>query len=233
MDRRSKAQASPGAEAPRFTAEAVVIHGDKRGRLLGFPTANLAGDDVPLRDGVWAGTVELLSQPGSLHAAAISLGRRPTYGAEQSERLIEAYLLDFEGDLYGELLRVQFHHCLRPQQRFVGSAELVAQLRRDVARVRTWARRRGLLPRPKPEGSTNNRGWGPTRRGHVKDSRTAAIMRDVRRTELISQAVLACPPADFGYAWVAAWTGLPEEYLRYHYKTLDALQSVSHNRDPR
>jgi ribosomal protein L29 len=230
VDRMSPRDRLPGAGAPRFTAEAVVVHGDKRGRLLGFPTANLAGDDVPLSDGVWAGTVEIVSRPGSLYAAAISLGRRPTYKPEKSERLIEAFLLDFDRDLYGELLRVQFHHRLRPQERFIDSAELVAQLRRDVARVRTWARRRGVLPRPRPDISTTNRGWGPTRRGRVKDRRADAIRRDMRRVELISQAVLACPPAEFSYAWVAVWTGLPEEYLRYHYNTLDALKRVSPER---
>lgn len=230
MDRMSQRDRSRGAVAPRFTAEAVVIHGEKRGRLLGFPTANLAGDDVPLSDGVWAGTVEIVSQPGSIYAAAISLGRRPTYHSEKSERLIEAFLLDFDRELYGELVRVQFHHCLRPQERFTSSTQLVAQLRRDVVTVRTWARRRGLLPRPGPDVSTRNPGWGPTRRGRPKDRKAEAVRRDMRRIELISQAVEACPTAELSYPWVAVWTGLPEPYLRYQYKTLDALKSASLDR---
>lgn len=205
----------------------MVVHGDERGRVLGFPTANLAGDDVPLSDGVWAGTVEIVSEPTRLHAAAISLGRRPTYHSEKSERLIEAFLLDFDRELYGKVLRVRFHHYIRPQERFADSTELIAQLNRDVTGVRTWALGQGLLSRPTPVVSVTRRGWGPTRRGRTKNWRADAVKRDIRRVELISQAVQACAPAALTYGWVAEWTGLPEEYLRYHYPTLDSLKSVS------
>jgi FAD synthase len=132
-----------------FVVEGTVAHGDKRGRLLGFPTANIVGDGVALDDGVWAGTLEILSMPHrSVHVAAISLGRRPTYYSGESERLIEAFLLDFDQQIYDEVVRVCFHHWLRPQKPFINSAQLVKQLHSDVANVRTWALRRGLFPAP-------------------------------------------------------------------------------------
>ncbi|WP_104181911.1 riboflavin kinase [Arthrobacter sp. B0490] len=124
--------------------EGVVAHGDKRGRLLGFPTANIAGDSVILEDGVWAGTVQVDPQgDGRVYVAAISLGSRPTYYAQDGVRLIEAFLLDFDEQIYGRRVRVQFIHRLRPQWGFEDSSHLVRQLRRDVADVEAWARQQG------------------------------------------------------------------------------------------
>lgn len=114
--------------------EGVVVEGDRRGRELGYPTANLAiGPDVELEDGVYAGSVEL--GDGSVHAAAISVGRRPTYYSAGA-RLVEAYLLDFDRDLYGQKLRVFIGPLLRPQLVYDSEAELVDQMARDVERVR-------------------------------------------------------------------------------------------------
>ncbi len=114
----------------------AVEEGDHRGRELGFPTANMA---VPARicvpaDGVYAGTVR--TGDGSEHVAAISLGRRPTFYDERGMRLLEPYLLDFDGDLYGQELEVRFVHHLRPQMKFDGVDALVEQMRADVARTR-------------------------------------------------------------------------------------------------
>ena len=79
--------------------------GDGRGRKLGFPTANVRiGPEVELADGVYAGFVEL--GDGTRHLAAVSVGRRPHY-YEAGERLVEACLLDFDRDLYGEKIRVE------------------------------------------------------------------------------------------------------------------------------
>ena len=113
-----------------------VERGDQRGRELGFPTANLA---VPERvclpaDGVYAGTY--VGEDGVERPAAISLGRRPTFYAESGLLLLEAYLLDFDGDLYGEAARVRFHRRLRGQERFESVDELIAQMARDVEAVR-------------------------------------------------------------------------------------------------
>jgi riboflavin kinase/FMN adenylyltransferase len=113
-----------------------VERGDRRGRDLGFPTANVA---VPERvclpaDGVYAGTY--IGEDGVERLAAISLGRRPTFYAESGMLLLEAYLLDFDGDLYGQPARVRFLRRLRGQERFESVDDLVVQMARDVDAVR-------------------------------------------------------------------------------------------------
>ncbi len=118
--------------------DGVVLHGDERGRKLGFPTANLAiGADVGLADGVYAGVVEL--EDGTQHVAAVSVGRRPQY-YQAGERLLEAHLLDFDGaahgELYGERIRVRVGELVREQRSFGSESELVEQIARDVERVR-------------------------------------------------------------------------------------------------
>src|ERR687897_56106 len=117
----------------------VVEHGDERGRSLGFPTANVAvpGDIQLPADGVYAGSYH--REDGSDHVAAISVGRRPTFYAESGSLLVEAYLLDFDGDLYGEHAEVAFDTWIRGQVRFTGVDGLVAQLRSDVEKVREAA----------------------------------------------------------------------------------------------
>ncbi|XAS74390.1 riboflavin kinase [Micrococcaceae bacterium Sec5.1] len=122
----------------RVRLEGVVGHGDARGRELGYPTANISVPDGEIRDGVWAGTVSL-GQGGydETYAAAVSVGRRPTY-YRRGTRLLEAHLLDYNGDLYGRIVQVILHEYIRPQRRFHGTDELAAQIRDDVARVRFW-----------------------------------------------------------------------------------------------
>lgn len=125
--------------------EGVVEHGDERGRLLGFPTANIGVPEHGLRDGVWAGTVQIDPRSdGPVHVAAVSVGHRPTYYGKDGDRLLEANLLDFTGDLYDHEVLVRLHVRLRPQRKFAGSAELVDQMLLDVADTRTWAVREGL-----------------------------------------------------------------------------------------
>ena len=121
----------------------VVEHGDERGRSLGFPTANVAvpGNIQLPADGVYAGTYR--RQDGSDHVAAISVGRRPTFYAESGSLLVEAYLLDFDGDLYGQHAEVAFDTWIRDQVRFEGVDGLVAQLRSDVNKVREAAEAKG------------------------------------------------------------------------------------------
>lgn len=113
-----------------FMLSGIVISGDRRGRELGFPTANIAPNPAYAcpAPGVYAGFA-------SGHPAAISVGVRPTFGSDL-KLLVESYLLDFDGDLYGQRLNVEFIERLRGEERFENVAELVDQMRADVARTR-------------------------------------------------------------------------------------------------
>ncbi|MFE9445785.1 riboflavin kinase [Streptomyces sp. NPDC006602] len=113
-----------------------VEHGDRRGRELGFPTANLVLDDENVSDGVWAGLVHL--PDGATYGAAVSVGRRATFYGRDGIRVLEAHLLDFSGDLYGQWLRVGLDHRIRPQRRFSDVDALVTQMHQDIADARLW-----------------------------------------------------------------------------------------------
>ena len=120
-----------------FEVRGRVVQGDQRGRLLGFPTANV---EVPNRmclpaDGVYAGWYE--RPDGSIHPCAINLGRRPTFYEHADHSLLEAHLLDFSGDLYGEVARVRFTDFLRSERKFDGIDALVAQLKLDIEHSRS------------------------------------------------------------------------------------------------
>jgi len=118
-----------------FVIDGVVVEGDRRGRELGFPTANiLLPELVVAPEGVYAGTAR--RGDGSCHRAAISIGRRETFYGDRAPSLVEAYLLDFAGDLYGELLSVEIVRQLREQERFTSVEDLIDQIRSDVAAVR-------------------------------------------------------------------------------------------------
>jgi riboflavin kinase/FMN adenylyltransferase len=116
-----------------FLFEGEVVPGDRRGRELGFPTANIVPDDrlaVP-GHGVYAAWAQ--GRP-----AAVNVGVRPTFESGRG-LLIEAYILDFSGDLYGETLRIAFAERLRGEKRFESVDDLVAQMGRDVERAREIA----------------------------------------------------------------------------------------------
>jgi len=114
----------------------AVEGGDRRGRAIGLPTANVAIERAAACDGVWAGWVD---HAGERHAAAISIGERPTFYGREGFRLLEAHLLDFQGDLYDDLLTVWLHVKLRDQHRFTSAVELIDQMHADVLAVRLWA----------------------------------------------------------------------------------------------
>jgi riboflavin kinase / FMN adenylyltransferase len=119
-----------------FEARGVVVAGDKRGRLLGFPTANV---EVPTRvcvpaDGVYAGWYE--RPDGTVHPCAINLGRRPTFYEHADHSLLEAHLIDFDADLYWERARIRFTNFLRSERKFAGIDALVAQLKLDIEHAR-------------------------------------------------------------------------------------------------
>jgi riboflavin kinase/FMN adenylyltransferase len=120
--------------------DGLVERGDQRGRELGYPTANLRASRyaaVPA-DGVYAGRVVSLTEHGDtlapLGVAAISVGTNPTF--EGRHRRIESFVLDFEGDLYGQEIGVEFVHRLRSMDRFDSIEELVTQMRLDVDQTR-------------------------------------------------------------------------------------------------
>jgi len=119
-----------------YQVRGVVMHGDERGRELGFPTANVAVPPAILlpADGVYAGWYQ--RPDGLRRPAALSLGRRPTFYEDADVSVLEAYLLDFEGDLYGEAARVEFVAHLHGQVRFESVRDLVDQMSRDVATTR-------------------------------------------------------------------------------------------------
>jgi riboflavin kinase / FMN adenylyltransferase len=113
-----------------FLLEGTVVEGDGRGRTLGFPTANLVPSDdlVCPGHGVYAAFAN--GRP-----AAVNVGVRPTFESGRG-LLIEAFLIDFEGDLYGQTLRLAFIGRLRGERRFPGVEELVSQMHRDVEEAR-------------------------------------------------------------------------------------------------
>jgi FAD synthase len=124
-------------QAPRLPVvlSGSVVRGDGRGREIGFPTANVEmakGAPVP-PDGVYAGWVTRAD--GTTHVAAISVGGRPTYYGDEGEVLVEAYVLHFDDDLYGEVLEVGVEVVVRGQERFDSTEALVEQMQRDVEAV--------------------------------------------------------------------------------------------------
>ena len=114
----------------------TVMHGDARGRELGFPTANVAVPDgvcMP-SDGIYAALYT--TTDGVARPAAVSLGRRPTFYVDAKASLLEAYLLDFSGDLYDQPAAVSFVERLRGEQRFDHVEDLIKQMHADVAATR-------------------------------------------------------------------------------------------------
>jgi len=116
-----------------YFVDAAVVRGDGRGRTIGVPTANLAPENeiLPAR-GVYAARCRVSA--GSWLPSVVNLGHRPTFGGEHAT--VEAHLIDFEGDLYGARVRLEFHERLRGEERFDGPEALVARIREDVAQAR-------------------------------------------------------------------------------------------------
>jgi riboflavin kinase / FMN adenylyltransferase len=120
-----------------FQIRGTVAHGDKRGRTLGYPTANLVPDArlVVPDHGVYACRAYIA---GEAHVAAVNVGVRPTFKTGRG-LLVEAFLLDFEGDVYGEPLRLDFLERLRGERRFESVDALVEQMGQDVTETRRIA----------------------------------------------------------------------------------------------
>ncbi|HYN87403.1 MAG TPA: bifunctional riboflavin kinase/FAD synthetase [Ardenticatenaceae bacterium] len=129
------------------TVGGVVAQGDQRGRQIGFPTANVVPDPTVAlpANGVY---VTLAEVRGERHPAVTNVGVRPTFGG--ARQLVETYLLDWQGDLYGHELAAHFLHRLRPEMKFDGIAALVAQIQADAEAARAWwahAGRPAQMPR--------------------------------------------------------------------------------------
>lgn len=119
----------------RYTVKAEVRGGQKLGRTLGFPTANMAlPADFALKEGIYA--VRFRRGDGSLHDGVASFGRRPTVD-DDGAPLLETFVFDFTGDLYGETCQVSFFGFLRGEEKFEGLEPLVAQMKRDEAEARS------------------------------------------------------------------------------------------------
>lgn len=127
-------EAAAAALGRPHRVEGVVVRGDRRGRDLGFPTANLlSGPHMAIpADGVYAG--RLVRRGGQRLPAAISVGTNPTFSGRQ--RRVEAYVLDFDGDLYGERVALDFVARLREMRRYESMEPLITQMHEDVARTR-------------------------------------------------------------------------------------------------
>jgi riboflavin kinase/FMN adenylyltransferase len=118
--------------------EGMVVEGDHRGRELGYPTANLAFDYLPVMPplGIYTGRVAVPERGvGPGHPALVSIGVRPTFH-QGGPPLVEAHLLDYDGDLYGATLELELFDRLREERRFASADELVAQMHRDEADAR-------------------------------------------------------------------------------------------------
>ncbi|MEN3972084.1 bifunctional riboflavin kinase/FAD synthetase [Sphingomicrobium sp. XHP0235] len=135
---REALQAGDPATATRlltrpFAVKREVVHGDKRGRELGWPTANMEmGDYVRPAYGVYATRVRLAD--GSEHDAVSNLGVRPMF--DPPRELLETYIFDFEGDLYGQDVEVALHHYLRPEAKFHDMDALKRQMDADAVEAR-------------------------------------------------------------------------------------------------
>lgn len=122
-------------DLPLFVLEGVVTPGNRIGRTLGLPTANLplSGDTPPL--GVYAARVIL--PDGSAYTAVTDVGQRPTVASGSAVRA-ESHLCDFSGDLYGKRIRVELWHFLRPERRFDSMEALAAEIRRNIVQATAY-----------------------------------------------------------------------------------------------
>jgi riboflavin kinase/FMN adenylyltransferase len=125
-----------------YGVEGRVVRGAERGRALGFPTANLHPQNrVIPRGGVYV-TATLIE--GRWRRSVTNIGTRPTFGGGDSEPSVETYVMDWAGDLYGDVVRVRFLHRLRDERKFPSLEELKSQIDRDAARARRYFERGGV-----------------------------------------------------------------------------------------
>ncbi len=124
-----------------YGVEGVIIRGNRRGHTIGFPTANLRPHNrVVPRFGVYASATLI---DGAWRRSITNIGIRPTFESD-AESSIETYIFDFDGDLYGDVLRVRFLYRIRDERKFNGIDELKAQIEKDTRRARNYFRHQGV-----------------------------------------------------------------------------------------
>jgi riboflavin kinase/FMN adenylyltransferase len=121
----------------RYDLDGVVVQGAQRGRTIGVPTANVAPDvELVVAPGIYACTLQPLDVPGAAPLPAVaSLGTNPTF-VERGRLVLEVHVLDWDGDLYGQRVRVAFVARLRDEARYDSVDALIAQIHRDIADAR-------------------------------------------------------------------------------------------------
>ena len=125
-----------------FDLDGAVVPGDGRGRTIGVPTANVdTANELRPAAGVYAVRAKVKGAGGPWLAGAANIGVKPTFGG--GAVTVEVHLLDFEGNLYGQELRVQFIDRIRSERRFASASELVGQIRRDIEAAREVIARAG------------------------------------------------------------------------------------------
>ena len=135
-----------GATFPSETVSTVEV-GDQRGRLLGFPTANLHPTDLDEIDqGVYAAIA--CAEDGTWWSSAVNVGTRPTFTGGGVRPSVEVHLIGFDGDLYGQRMTVRFVERLRDEVRFESVDALIEQLRADVAAAAATIAARRLIDEP-------------------------------------------------------------------------------------
>lgn len=118
-----------------YNVSGIVIHGDKRGRELGYPTANIEVSDEKLlpKQGIYAVTIDV---KGKIYQGMASFGVNPTFIEGRANPLLETYIFDFAEDIYEEAVQVYFHQFIREEQKFAGKEEIIAALERDESKVK-------------------------------------------------------------------------------------------------
>src|SRR5699024_5055329 len=120
-----------------YRASGTVIHGDKRGRELGFPTANIEVSDEKLlpKQGVYAVTIRVR---GEIYKGIASFGLNSTFKDDRTSPLLDTYIFDFTDEIYEESVEVYFHQFIREEKKFAGKEEIIAALERDERKVKDY-----------------------------------------------------------------------------------------------
>jgi hypothetical protein len=212
--------------------EGTVQPGDRRGRELGFPTANVHGPDAVRLDGVYAAILQVEpTDDGPSYVTAVSVGHRPTFSGRDGLRLLEAHLLDFEGDLYGRHVRIELHTRLRLQCKYVDDRALARQLRLDVEATREWSRANGwehLLKRSSSDSGESSGVDGgairpkPVIRRKKHSGAVRSAERKKRREQQFRQAIDECGASEaVSPEWLAQRVGVPVGCAEWYLASLE------------